>query len=83
MVYIPPAVPQPQPRHHPCSTPGWSSATSSTSTTIDTATERWATARRPRTPPSPGRLRCWTGSAVKWYLAREVIGEIVDRGVVK
>ena len=33
----------------PCSKPAWSSATSRTSTTIDTATQRWATARRPST----------------------------------
>ena len=33
----------------PCSRPAWSSATSSTSTTTDTATRRWATARRPST----------------------------------
>ena len=33
----------------PCSTPAWSSATSSTRTTTDTATQRWATERPPST----------------------------------
>ena len=33
----------------PCSRPAWSSATSSTSTTTDTATQPWATERRPST----------------------------------
>jgi putative transposase len=37
-----------------CSRPGWSSATSSTRTTTDIATQRWATARRPSTLRHPG-----------------------------